>query len=191
MTEQHREEYPITDASDTDLIVRTAAGDTMAFTVLVERHSRLCLRFATRMLGSRDDAEDVVQETWIRVYRALPQFDARTTFRSWLMAILANRCRTALAHRQHRTARVVIDPEVMMQAYEESTEVAVDWREAIDHALAQLDVAHREAFLLKHVEHLTYDEMTAVTGAGVSALKMRVQRACDRLQALLQEVRNG
>jgi RNA polymerase sigma-70 factor (ECF subfamily) len=62
-------------------------------------------------------------------------------------------------------------------------------RDAIERALERLDPAQREAFLLKHVELLSYDEMAAATGVGVSALKMRVQRACDRLQVLLQEDR--
>ena len=62
-------------------------------------------------------------------------------------------------------------------------------RDAIERALARLEPGQREAFLLKHVEQLTYEEMAEATGAGVSALKMRVQRACDRLQILLKEDR--
>ncbi len=62
------------------------------------------------------------------------------------------------------------------------------WREEIYRALEQVDAMQREAFLLKHVEDLSYEEMAEVTGVGVSALKMRVKRACDRLRELLQEV---
>ena len=58
--------------------------------------------------------------------------------------------------------------------------------DSIDRAVAQLDDDQREAFLLKHVEDLTYEEMTAITGAGESALKMRVKRACERLRELLE-----
>ena len=65
---------------------------------------------------------------------------------------------------------------------------ATELRIEIERAVAQLDPDQREAFLLKHVEQLGYDEMAAVTGAGVSALKMRVKRACERLQELLGEV---
>jgi RNA polymerase sigma-70 factor (ECF subfamily) len=61
------------------------------------------------------------------------------------------------------------------------------WREEIERALSLLDAEQREAFLLKHVEGLSYEEMAELTGAGVSALKMRVKRACDRLRGLLQE----
>ena len=64
----------------------------------------------------------------------------------------------------------------------------VAWREEIEVALARLDPQQREAFLLKHVEDKSYEEMAELTGAGVSALKMRVKRACDRLRELLREV---
>jgi RNA polymerase sigma-70 factor (ECF subfamily) len=63
----------------------------------------------------------------------------------------------------------------------------VAWREEIAHALARLEMSQREAFLLKHVEQLSYDEMAAITGAGISALKMRVKRATDQLRMLLHE----
>ena len=64
-----------------------------------------------------------------------------------------------------------------------------EWRDEISRALAQLSAPTREAFLLKHVEGLTYEEMTVITGAGVPALKMRVSRACDRLRDLLKDLR--
>jgi RNA polymerase sigma-70 factor (ECF subfamily) len=76
----------------------------------------------------------------------------------------------------------------MLHAAEEHPEDAAAWREEIQAALGRLDPAQREAFLLKHVEELSYEEMTELTGVGVSALKMRVKRACDRLREMLQEV---
>jgi RNA polymerase sigma-70 factor (ECF subfamily) len=84
----------------------------------------------------------------------------------------------------------VLDEEAVHEASVEPRIRDAELREAIGQALARLDVAQREAFLLKHVEQLSYDEMALVTGAGVSALKMRVQRACERLQVLLEEIRN-
>ena len=172
-----------------DACVRAAlAGDTAAFAALVDRHSPACLRYARRMLGSREDAEDATQETIVRAHRALARYDGRTSFRTWLMSILVNRCRTALLQRHHRTMRVVVDEAALDQAPAvEASDLAL--RDAIERALAQLDAAQREAFLLKHVEQLTYEEMAEATGIGVSALKMRVQRACDRLQILLKEDR--
>jgi RNA polymerase sigma-70 factor (ECF subfamily) len=103
------------------------------------------------------------------------------------MSILINRCRTALLHRRRRTARVVLDERSVDRAQVDGSATQAELRDAIERALARLDPAQREAFLLKHVESLSYEEMATMTGVGISALKMRVQRACERLQAALQE----
>ena len=66
-----------------------------------------------------------------------------------------------------------------------------EWREEIQRALGRLEADQREAFLLKHVEDLSYEEMSALTGAGISALKMRVKRACERLRVMLGEVQHA
>lgn len=163
------------------------AGDGEAFTMLVDRHAAACIRFATRMLGSREDAEDVTQETLVRAHRALARFDEAMSFRTWIMSILINRCRSALLSRHRRASRVILDARAVDQAHVDGPSGDTELRDAIERALGRLEPAQREAFLLKHVESLSYDEMAAVTGIGVSALKMRVQRACERLQAMLQE----
>lgn len=155
--------------------------------MLVDRHAAACIRFATRMLGSREDAEDVTQETLVRAHRALGRFDEQMSFRTWIMSILINRCRTALRSRHRRTSRVILDARAVDQAQVDGPSNDTALRDAIERALAQLESAQREAFLLKHVESLSYEEMASVTGVGISALKMRVQRACERLQAMLQE----
>lgn len=169
-----------------DLLVRRARdGDARAFTALVDRHAGICLRYATRMLGSVEDAEDVTQDALYRAYRALGSYEPTTAFRTWLMAILINRCRSALLYRGRREQRVRADPDRLQAASVSSDADAIVARHTIEHALAALDPELREAFLLKHVEQLTYDEMAEATGAGVSALKMRVKRACDQLRIAL------
>lgn len=176
---------PVTDAA---LVRQVLSGDTHAFTTLVDRHAPACLRLATRMLQNRHDAEDVTQQALLRAYQALGRYDEREQFRAWLFAILLNRCRTAA---QLRTRRF----NLVAPGLDEAPEVAVapdvsgaELRDDIARALEALDVQHREAFLLKHVEQLSYEEMSVITGAGVSALKMRVKRACERLQDLLEGV---
>jgi RNA polymerase sigma-70 factor (ECF subfamily) len=175
--------------TDAMLVRAVLAGDSGAFAALVDRHARICLRFATRMLGSRQDAEEVAQETFLRAHRALARYDERMSFRTWLMSILINRCRTAMLHRKRRTARVVLDEQAVDDASVESGAADAALRDAIERALARLDPDQREAFLLKHVESLSYEEMSAATGVGISALKMRVRRACERLQTMLEEDR--
>ena len=140
------------------------------------------------MLGNRHDAEDVTQEALLRAYRALATYDAAGSFRTWLFAILVNRCRTSLLQRSRYVKRVVTDEDAMHGATAADRAGSTELRIEIERAVALLDSDQREAFLLKHVEQLGYDEMAAVTGAGISALKMRVKRACERLQVLLAEV---
>ena len=174
--------------TDATLVRRVLDGDPRAFTILVDRHLQPCLRFATRMLGGRHDAEDVTQEALLRAYRALATYDPAGSFRTWLFAILVNRCRTSLLQRSRYVRRVVTDEDAMHNAVSSDDAAATELRIEIERALALLEPDQREAFLLKHVEQLGYDEMAVVTGAGVSALKMRVKRACERLQELLGEV---
>lgn len=174
--------------TDATLVRRVLDGDPRAFTILVDRHLQPCLRFATRMLGGRHDAEDVTQEALLRAYRALATYDPAGSFRTWLFAILVNRCRTSLLQRSRYVRRVVTDEDAMHNAVSGDDAAATELRIEIERALGLLEPDQREAFLLKHVEQLGYDEMAAVTGAGVSALKMRVKRACERLQELLGEV---
>jgi RNA polymerase sigma-70 factor (ECF subfamily) len=176
---------PMTDAM---LVRRVLDGDASAFTTLVDRHAAACTRFAMRMLGNREDAEDATQESFVRAYRYLGRYEERDYFRTWLFQILVNRCRT-LSQRRQRQARVFHNDEAAVR--NASVGPAVDGaelRSEIERALAALDPEQREAFLLKHVEQLSYDEMMEITGASVSALKMRVKRACDRMQQLLREV---
>ena len=174
--------------TDATLVRRVLDGDPGAFTTLVDRHLQPCLRFATRMLGGRHDAEDVTQEALLRAYRALATYDPAASFRTWLFAILVNRCRTALLQRSRYVRRVVTDEDAMHGAVSGDAAASTELRIEIERAVKMLEPDQREAFLLKHVEQLGYDEMAAVTGAGVSALKMRVKRACERLQELLGEV---
>jgi RNA polymerase sigma-70 factor, ECF subfamily len=172
--------------TDEQLVRRALEGDGRAFTALVDRHAGVCLRYATRMLGSVEDAEDVTQDSLYRAYRALGSYEKSTAFRTWLMAIVINRCRSALLYRGRREARVRADDVKVMAASVDSDVDAAVTRQAIEWGLAKLDPELREAFLLKHVEQLTYDEMAEATGIGVSALKMRVKRACDQLRNALE-----
>ncbi|HEY9427942.1 MAG TPA: RNA polymerase sigma factor [Gemmatimonadaceae bacterium] len=173
--------------SDAALVERVLDGDPRAFAVLVRRHEHVCIRFATRMLGTLEDAEDATQEALVRAYRALGRYDSRGAFRTWLFAILINCCRTALLRRARRARCIVADSVSVARAVAEQAPDASEYRDAIQRALMALEPPQREAFLMKHVEQLSYEEMAAITGAGTSALKMRVRRACERMQSLLEE----
>ncbi len=174
--------------TDATLVRRVLEGDTAAFTQLVDRHAAACTRFAMRMLGNREDAEDVTQESFLRAYRSLARYEERQAFRTWLFQILVNRCRTAAVRRLRRQRMFLVDDRAVASASVRPVADSTGLRTELYRAIDTLDPDQREAFLLKHVEQLSYDEMTEATGVGVSALKMRVKRACDRMQWLLREV---
>jgi len=173
--------------TDAMFVRRVLDGDTAAFTTLVDRHAAACTRFATRMLGNREDAEDATQETFLRAYRSLARYEERQAFRTWLFQILINRCRTAAVRRERRHRMFLVDDNAVASASVRPAAETSDLRAELQRVVDALDPDQREAFLLKHVEQLSYDQMAAATGVGVSALKMRVKRACDRMQWMLRE----
>ncbi|HJU75600.1 MAG TPA: RNA polymerase sigma factor [Gemmatimonadaceae bacterium] len=179
---------PIQSDTDAMIVASVRAGDASAFAVLVTRYRHQFGRYAVRMLGNREDAEEALQDAFVRAFKSLETCEDPAKFSSWFFRILANRCRTAGARRGRRDRTFVRDEIALSGAAEEHPAERDAWREEIERALMLLDDDQREAFLLKHVEELGYEEMAVLTGVGVSALKMRVKRACERLRAMLQEV---
>ncbi|MGI9089994.1 MAG: RNA polymerase sigma factor [Gemmatimonadaceae bacterium] len=177
------------------IVARVLAGDTGAYGQLVALYRPRCLRYARRMLGEQDDAEDVAQEAFVRAFRSLARCEDPGRFGAWLFSILVNRCRTALEKRSRwdrLLARDMENAEAWIQPEVEGTGAEISFSlEQVEAALQQLSTEQREAFLLKHVEEMSYEEMSMLTGTGVSALKMRVSRARDLLRTKLAEVRNG
>ena len=161
------------------------------FRVLVERYRDRYARYAYHMLGNREDAEEALQDAFTRAYRSLARCEDPERFGAWLFRILVNRCRSLGARRGRRARTFVVDEIALLEATEEHPAEQAAWREEIDRALQRLRADQREAFLLKYVEDLGYDEMSLLTGVGVSALKMRVMRACERLRELLSEVHHA
>ena len=172
--------------TDAALVERVLAGDVESFAVLVDRHHERCLRISLRILGNTEDAEETVQDAFVRAYRALGRYEEREQFGAWLTRILVNRCRTAVTRRA-RHGKTFVDDELAITGA--ATRDGADggmWRAEVERALAALPAEQREAFVLKHVEELEYEAMAEITGAGISALKMRVKRARERLRALLE-----
>ena len=174
--------------TDSDLVRRVLDGDSASYTILVDRYYDRYARFAVHMLGNREDAEEALQDAFLRAYKALPRYEERERFAAWLFRLLVNRCRTAAVRRRRREQMFIASDLAMTSASVRPDVEDVAWREEISRALAALPADQREAFLLKHVEDLSYEEISEITGVGISALKMRVKRACARLRELLQEV---
>ena len=177
-------EVPVSVSRET---LRSArAGDPVAFAQLVRTYYPRCLRFAQHLLSSREDAEECVQDTFVRVHRALHRYEERERFDAWLFRILANRCRTA----RRRVARWRLFHSADLERVTPTSTARVDGfvaRDEIRHALAELTEEQREAFLLRHVEGLSYEEIAAIAGIAVTAVRMRVSRACGRLRDAITE----
>lgn len=177
---------PCVNLTERDAVLRVRAGDADAFTAIVDLYHGRLLRYAQQFLGNRADAEDVVQEALVRAYRGMARYEDREQLGAWLLRILVNRCRSHVARRRDVEP---LDEEALQWEPGEDRAEAMALRDELGYALALLPTDQREALLLRFVEDLTFDQMSALTGAGVSALKMRVRRACERLRTLMEEHR--
>ena len=169
--------------TDRAVIARVLEGDVDAYGILVDRYQGRFARFATRMLGSREDAEEAMQDAFLRAYQALGRYHDRERFDSWLYRILVNRCRSILAKRRRRVSldrAIAEDP-----APPPDTELVE--RDHATSLVRELPEEQREVFLLRFVDDLSYEAIAAITGVGVSALRMRVKRGLERLRQLLPE----
>ena len=183
----------VTGLSDAELIAAVLAGDIDSFTGLIRRYQDTCARFAVRMLGSRADADDVLQSAFMRAFRGLRSCKDPDRFGGWLYQIVVNECRTYASRQRRRELRFPPATDAIERAVAPGSEAEADNDVGghIERALSMLPTEQREAFLLKHVEELTYEEIAEMTDVSVSALKMRVKRACDALRDLLEGVYHG
>jgi len=174
--------------SDPQVVAQVLGGDREAFGIIIRRYEPGLLRFATRMLGSHDAAADAVAESLVRAYRHLAQCRDPVRLKSWLYRITGNRCRSHIGRRHTsdislEDAPPVADPADTWAVLERSEQLVL-----VERALAALPEEKREAFVLKHVEGMSYEEMSAVTGARIPTLKMRVHRAREALLEALKEL---
>ena len=170
------------------MVAEVLGGDAEAFGIIIRRYEPGLLRFATRMLGSPDAAADAVAESLVRAYRHLAQCRDPEHLKSWLYRITGNRCRSHIGRRHMSDVALddappLADPVDTWAVLERSEQVAL-----VERALAALQPEKREAFVLKHVEGLSYEEMADVTGARIPTLKMRVHRAREALLLALKEL---
>lgn len=172
------------------LALRARDGEPGAFEALVAALQPRALRFAAQMSGaSRDDVEDLVQEAWIRTYRALPRYDDTRSFDSWFFTILANCCRSLRVRlARWRTRNAPLDEQLRDDSVDALLATSTrDDVQRVYRALASLPAAQRETFLLHYVEGFGYDAIAEITGVGVSACKMRAKRAMDAVRERLRE----
>lgn len=174
-------------------VVRAQSGDSDAFRSLVERHGRNVFRLAFRMTGNESDAEDIVQETFMKAYKQLNRYESRSSFGTWLYRIASN-CSLDLMRarkiRQHASAsdgeqdplRSVASAAPGPDRLALSGEV----RQRMSAAMAELSQQERTAFVLRHFEGLSIEEISGMLGVGGNAAKHSIFRAVQKLRRALE-----
>src|SRR3989441_4624859 len=162
--------------SDAALVRRVQTGDTGAYADLVARYRDRLGRYALHMLGNREDAEEVLQDAFVRAYRSLARCDDPERFGAWLYGILVNRCRTAGPRAARRARRFVHDPAALETAPLAGPERRTEWDDTLRPAPGRLPSESREAVLLKHVEGVEDQGKAPLTRAGGSPPKIRGKR---------------
>ena len=174
------------------LVARAQRGDRDAFAALIGRHASAVLTVAWRIVGDRALAEDAAQETFLAAFRGLSRFRADARFSTWLYRIAVNKCHDLLRSRAGERQGVVDDEggdalAEIADASKTPEDQLLDRQRAtqIDDALARLAPVYREAFVLRHVEGLSYEEMSDVLGIEGGTLRMRVYKARQALSRAL------
>jgi RNA polymerase sigma-70 factor (ECF subfamily) len=172
--------------SDGDVVARVLDGEREAFRILVRRHEDVLFGHAVRMTGRGDVAADLVQSALIRAYTSLDRCRNPDAFGGWVFRIVANQCKDYLKNVRRRNVALEDAGPVAAELDPEEDLERSELRNRLDAALARLPPDQREAFVMKHEEGRSYEEMAELLGVSTGALKMRVHRARERLVELLE-----
>jgi RNA polymerase sigma-70 factor (ECF subfamily) len=183
---------------DSEVVARFMAGESRAFGELVSRYHVRLLNFVYRTIGDRERAEDLVQETFIRVYRHLHRFDQSRKFSTWVYTIAGNLAKNELRNRSRnplvlfQTLKSSWDADHRPLEWEDNTYRPDDLfrkrhlRETIDKAVAQLPDHHRIVFVLRELEGKTYEEIADITGVNLGTVKSRLNRARNNFAQIIE-----
>jgi RNA polymerase sigma-70 factor (ECF subfamily) len=172
--------------NDIQLIGRILDGDTSGYAVLVERYKDLAFTMAYRILGKREDAEEVVQDAFVKAFRNLSSFRQKAKFSTWLYRIIYN---TAISkHRQKRpgwqSIEDVIVPDTTVELMAEEEE---DRHKVLETAMRQLPEEDRILLTLYYVDESSVDDLHSVLGISKANVKIKLFRARKRLQELVSK----
>ena len=183
---------PQTDAA---AVALARDGDSEAFQTLVQRHSRAVYHLAHRMTGNPSDAEDVVQETFLKAYRQLSRFESRANFGTWLHRIAVNCSIDLIRSRPHREAgadaadleQLGASPAVeTAQRTPERLMLSTEVQERIQGAMSGLSRMERAAFVLRHFEGHSIDDISRALGLKTNATKHSIFRAVRKMRTALE-----
>jgi RNA polymerase sigma-70 factor (ECF subfamily) len=176
---------------DADAVAKARGGDEEAFRVLVERHSRSLYRLAYRMTGRPEDAEDVVQETFVRAFRQLGRFEARSHFATWLYRIGFNCAIDYMRARPRRESNETHETLDRMPAADTAPSMddrlhAGEIGERVDEALRELSPQERAAFLMRHYHGCSIAEICDALDLKSNAAKHSIFRAVKKMRVALR-----
>ncbi|TDI99502.1 MAG: sigma-70 family RNA polymerase sigma factor [Caldithrix sp.] len=180
--------------SDEDLIERFQKGDLYAFDLIVKRYKDQLLNFVYRFVGSQEEAEDIVQETFLRVYRKRKAYKRIAKFSTWIYTIAGNLSRTELRRRKRRKLFSVTDMGYEDRDYEISDDEynpenhveGVIQEEIIHKEINNLSPKFREVIILRDVQELSYEEISKIIRVPIGTVKSRVNRGRLKLQGRLK-----
>jgi len=179
--------------SDATAVSRARAGDDEGFRQLVDRYSQRIFRVAYRMTANEHDADDVVQETFLRAYRQIDSFEERANFGTWLHRIAVNCSLDLLRARSRADKHYGGDPETAEQSGAAAAEplqdrhlLSSELQKSVAEAMRQLSGNERTAFVLRHFEGMPVEEIGKTLGIQVNAAKHTIFRAVRKLRASLE-----
>jgi RNA polymerase sigma-70 factor (ECF subfamily) len=172
---------------DSVAIARVKAGDGDAYRALVERHGRSVFRLAYRMTGNEQDAEDVVQETFLRAYRQLHRYEGRAGFGTWLHRIASNYSLDLMRSRRvHAELRDNTTQGASQGPGPERLLLGDEVQRAVASTLDELSQQERTAFVLRHFEGQSVEEIGASLGLSGNATKQSIFRAVQKMRRALE-----
>jgi RNA polymerase sigma-70 factor (ECF subfamily) len=180
--------------SDLELIRRSKTGDTAAFDVIMQRYNRKAYQVIFGLVRNHADAEDLLQDTFLRAYENIARFDERYRFYTWLYRIAVNLCFTHLKRRKAAPQSLTDDEGETTDVPDErrpELSANVDRRHAIERALAELPAEQRLAMVLRTYEELSYAEIAEVMKTSIGTVMSRLSRARDKLRAGLKNYMAG
>ncbi|HEX5474384.1 MAG TPA: sigma-70 family RNA polymerase sigma factor [Vicinamibacterales bacterium] len=180
--------------TDAAVVALARDGDSEAFRALVERHGRAVYGLARRMTGSPEDAEDVVQETFLRAYRQLGRFESRANFGTWLHRIAVNCSIDLIRRRQHHPAgheaadleRLEAGVDERLDCSPERLMLSSEVQDRVNAGLQVLSRMERAAFVLRHFEGMSIDEIGGALGLKANAVKHSIFRAVRKMRIALE-----
>jgi RNA polymerase sigma-70 factor, ECF subfamily len=179
------------DRDDLDLVERHRRGDPAAFDEVYARHGRMVYTLALRLAGDAEEAADLTQDVFLRIFRHLGSFRGRSSLKTWVYQVGLNQCRSRLGRKRPPQQPLAeegaegVAPLPETGRGPEELALAADAARQVGAALGLLPLAFREAVVLRDIEGLSYEEIAEVLGLPPGTVRSRIARGREQLRELL------